>query len=218
MRIFANENVGIGILLASIPFINALLAFAEGFSGRVWAILLLPIQTFPLLLAVGLLGMIIFQLLKTIKKDRRPINILPLLLAPVVFFSALFSLPPGGFWFLQGFRYGVMQRVSMAEISEIAGIATTVVPNGSLILPPNIGGNRGEADNSNRWSDFVSRAPVGRLNKPFVVYHHDGTVQLEWGGALTGHWGLRVGHPVIRRDRDYYFIPMSENAAAYFTD
>jgi hypothetical protein len=206
------------IILASLPFVNAFLAFAQGLSNRYWHLFLFPVQIIPLLLTVVLFGATLFKITRAIFcRDHRRLSVLGLGIAPVVSFVAFLSLPPPDFWFLQGFRCGVLQRVSLSEIQEIATIAARIVPDGSLILPL-VGTGRGEPDNSARWNAFRSQAPIGNLSGKFVVYHRDGTVQLEWGGALTGHWGLRVGQPAARLERDSNFIPISEEIAAYFTD
>lgn len=207
-------------LLVAIPLLNAAISFAEGVSGRFWMVLMPPVQALLLLFAIVLIGLVVLSLFKTIfaQQDRRFRRVILLSSALVVFFAMLFTLPSGGFWFLQGFKFGLLQRFSLDELNEIAAVARQVVPEGSLILPADIGSQRGEPDNAQRWSDFISRVPVKHLNPRFVVYNRDGEIQIEWGGALTGHWGLRIGNTVSRGDRDTNFIPMSVNVAAYTTD
>lgn len=209
-----SREIWLAFALMAIPFLNTGFSFLSGISGFVWT-LLFPIEA---LIAVILIVAIVIRLILILLRKRVALRteLLLLIASPGIFILALFALPPPASTFLHGFRYGLLFRISIPEILQTAEVASTLVPNDSLIGPPEIR-NRGLPDNSVRWAEFIKRAPVNRLHPQFVVYNRDGTIQLEWGGALTGHWGIRISNDEYRRDRDYGYIPIGRNVAVFST-
>jgi len=39
---------------------------------------------------------------------------------------------------------------------------------------------------------LIDRTSLGKLDAPTVIFNHADAVEIDWGGALVGHWGIII--------------------------
>lgn len=39
---------------------------------------------------------------------------------------------------------------------------------------------------------MIERTSLGKLDAPTVIFNHADSVEIDWGGALVGHWGIII--------------------------
>lgn len=204
------------LLLISSPFISALISFIQGFSSRHF-LSPFPAEGVFFLFALIIAILLIVRLIEAWRKRcLNKFKFTRIAFSLVVFLTLVVCIPSSSYWFLLGFREGIIRRLSSDQLEQVATAIRHIVPVGGLMLPPTASKLRGGANNAEMWSAFLSEAPVDELPQPFVVYNRDNTIELEWGSSLTGHWGIRFSTPVIRKSRDIDFLPISSTVAVFY--
>jgi len=42
------------------------------------------------------------------------------------------------------------------------------------------------------WNALANSTPIGKLDSWMVIFNHADKVEIVWGGALAGHWGVII--------------------------
>lgn len=185
-------------VLCSVVFLLCLVAlpvidYAGGRSCMpLWApLVLLPAEIVPL--GIGFLAAIIL-VLTVIKSSlvRRhqlwAVGALTIVVAATLAFAHFSLYLPG---FLHGLRDRFVMKVGYPKMREFAkemsGTGTE-----ALIGRP-YPGSQATPEQRKRWDDLAARYPfLGWNDGAGVVIVRGGIVQLTWGSALVGHWGVQV--------------------------
>ena len=116
-------------------------------------------------------------------------------------------------WFLarSAFLLGLATRLhhlsNPAEIQSVAQTCLSALPSGGLVFGPRkmMGPRPEEAEESQRvWKSISSSSFIHLDGDTCVVSVRPPEVSFTWGGALPGHWGIRVNAPQ-GDTRGYYF-------------
>jgi hypothetical protein len=91
-----------------------------------------------------------------------------------------------------GFRQRILATVSPAELREIALVCSTVIPLDGRLPGPWNWSPADEPESRGTWNVLTNRTSLGKLDAPTVIFNHADAVEIDWGGALAGHWGIII--------------------------
>ena len=211
-------DVALWVFIIAVPFLNGGLAYLEGYKGGPFMLLMLPMQLFALLAALGCLLVLLVRFVLDLVAHRSPWSGAVLLSSFAGLILLVVLLPGFSVWFLAGLADGFERHISRPEVMKIAETARECLPNESVywspskrLSPP----NPDEAEIESR----LQQAPIAKLPGAFTIANHNEVVEIEWGGALVGHWGLRIAPGKVSvTPYDYAFRRIDDRLAAYYTD
>jgi len=193
-----------------------LLEYIGGRAGHPLHIFLIPLAIFPFLgwaifgiWALGWMAFLIFR-------RRRYVHILlsaTFIATSVVmprFLSRLLPTSP----FLKGFYSRISSQVTPDQLRAIAAQATKIMgaERTSLASPTKFSLWDEKADRP-LWTKLAATPGVDRLDQGLLIQSINGWIELEWGGALMGHWGIRIQSPEVSEIDDYaYWAPLPDIA------
>ena len=147
-----------------------------------------------------------------------------------IILSIMLILVTVGFWFtprllkhspfLLGFKHRVLRLSSPQELRQIASTARTYLSTDNSLPSP---------EHLFLWDEEVHRQIWEKMPKskilgseehwPLIVINDNGCIELSWGGALTGHWGIRIAEKIVKEDEfDWDYIQIEEDIAVYMSD
>jgi hypothetical protein len=91
-----------------------------------------------------------------------------------------------------GFRQRILSTVSPAELREIARVCSTAIPLDGRLPGPQNWSPSDEPEYRGKWNVLIERTSLGKLDAPTVIFNHADSVEIDWGGALVGHWGIII--------------------------
>jgi hypothetical protein len=94
--------------------------------------------------------------------------------------------------FQTGFRHKIQKTISAEELRTLAYVARSHIPVGGYIPGPAKLSLWTEAEHAKTWSILTNTTSLGKLDPWVVIAVRDDVVELSWGGALVGHWGLFI--------------------------
>jgi hypothetical protein len=109
--------------------------------------------------------------------------------------------------FLLGFAMRLRQLSSPAEITSASQLCLSLMPSGGRVYGPKkiFGPSPEEEENSKPiWKALDGYRFVHLLDDTCVIFVEPPNVDFTWGGALPGHWGIRV-----LGSRDTIVVPRS---------
>lgn len=108
----------------------------------------------------------------------------------ILLFILTFTVIPARI-FQIGFRARIQSTITPDELRQIGtAVHNTLLEDGRL---PGPGNNRwNEEDHGAQWQVLVKTTRIENLDPWMVIFKHSNTVELTWGGALVGHWGLVI--------------------------
>ena len=180
---------------ASFPMIE----YAGGLSGFPLCVGAFPAQIIPLLIQLFAIAALIIFLIRAVRnKSAKGVVAICLVVAIACFFCDWFISPVQ--FFKAGFRVRIHRTISPEELRTLARVARAEIPMGNIsfrpgegILPsPGKGSLWEEAEHRKMWDAVTNQTAIGKLDPGLVVCVSSNDVELSWGGALVGHWGLRI--------------------------
>lgn len=110
---------------------------------------------------------------------------------------SLFLLAVGFFtsranFFQMGFRHRIKSAISPAELREIARVCSDTLPLDGSLPGPTKRSLWNETEHRATWSALASSTSLGRLDSSMVIFNYAEKVEIVWGGALVGHWGIII--------------------------
>ena len=169
--------------------IDSLLDYVGGRAGFPLAIGFLPAGLLPwcgaIICGVGMVGFAVWFLIR-----KRRIGPVVLAFAILIAFWALPRMILPTKPFLMGFHHQVYSRTTVNDLRAVAVMARS---SGDFFLPgPGKWSLWEPAKHAAKWEELKKVPSFGRLDTSVVITAHDGIVQMNWGGALVGHWGIRI--------------------------
>lgn len=199
------------------PIVNPVMCYLDGRMGGYsifldWPLAWLLIIGFWLILLILRIGW------TTIKRPIAWKRIVFLACLPFIGLGIGWSIwkvsPPGAYWFLLGFKPALAERISIDEIRISASIAQGILDQEGAFCSPDKGLNSDHQQQ--QWEEFISEAPVSALPTPFCIFYRLEAIEFVWGGALIGHWGIRVHPSVSRYESDVAFIQFQDDIALFY--
>jgi|GEM_PF-1814830 len=213
-----NPHMKLCITLASLPILSLAASFLQGFVGR-YIVMPLPIEGILFLIGIVISVALVIRMAQCLVSQPRNGRAAASLFCFICIWMACIAfLPSSAGVFLMGFDKGVVQRLSEEDFIRIAQAAEHTIPVGSLILPPTAAKSRGEPNNAQLWSELFDRTPLAVLPQPFVVYNRGNRIEIEWGSALTGHWGVRLSKRAEQEPNDSVMLSVYPSVSVFYTN
>lgn len=173
------------VMLASLSY------FAISYiGGRMGMLELTLLGIVPFLLnPIALLCLLIVGLIALVKGRDRTTVVVCLGLAAV--FSMLpFLLNPEKL-FQAGVRDRVVSQVTPKELRQLATRVQAALPeNGSL--PGPMKKSLWSEEYRKQWEELVRDTEIEKLDPWMVIFNRNQSVEINWGGARSGHWGVTI--------------------------
>lgn len=212
-------DVALWVFVIAVPFLNGGVSYLDGYNGGHFIMLLSLVQLALLLMALVCLLVLLIRFILDLVASRSP-------WPGAVLLSSAFAglvlpiilLPSHSVWFLAGFAAGFDRRLAEPDILKVAEIARAYLPNQSVYRSPTKRLSPPNADEAGIES-HLRHAPLEKIPGAFTIANRNGVVEIEWGSALVGHWGLRIAPEKVSVDPyDYAFRQIDDRLAAYYTD
>jgi hypothetical protein len=192
-------------MLCVIAFLSTVslfvISYVGGRAGMPVSIAGLPAQIVPHLINTSCIGCLLLLLLLAMVKRKHVGATVTALLLSTAFAAAGFLFPPARLFKL-GFRERLQARLSVDELRQIARVfQQNAPPDGKLPGP----GKRSlwtEQEHAPFWTALTNSTSLGKLDSFIVIYKQPDNVELSWGGALIGHWGVRIKNAATATDGD----------------
>lgn len=94
--------------------------------------------------------------------------------------------------FLLGFRHRIQATISANELRQIAQEFEKNLPPKGFLPGPGKRSLWTAEEHAPFWTSMTNSTSLGKLDNWVVIYQHRDDVELSWGGALAGHWGVRI--------------------------
>jgi hypothetical protein len=99
-----------------------------------------------------------------------------------------------------GFRNQIKNVLKPEQFREIAHVSRKILTKDDFlpIRMPGPGNNLWNAKkHAENWKILTSSTAIERLDNSFVIFVHDSSVSISWGGALWGHWGVKIYDKIV---------------------
>jgi hypothetical protein len=91
-----------------------------------------------------------------------------------------------------GFRQRINSIVTPAELRQIAVASHALVPIDGHLPGPGKDTLWDESQHRRPWNALASSTAIRMLDPWLVIHNSTDSVELSWGGALVGHWGVII--------------------------
>lgn len=220
MQNLSRKSIFLCTFIGLTPLINVALGYLEGRSGGHFTLFVLPVILFPFLAMI----VCAFAMLRSIGRDMvrgRSVWAKSTLLAVsfVVFTLLVAHTPSYSLCFLKGFRDCLFSRLTEAQMYHIADCVRTRVPEGTVLRERSPGSAAPPPSSAAAWEALAKSTETGLLPQQFAVINNENCVEIEWGSALSGHYGLRIAPDNVERSEyDNTYVPVNERIAAFDQD
>jgi hypothetical protein len=109
----------------------------------------------------------------------------------LLFFALGIALAPARV-FQAGFREKIRSTVSPDELRAIARVCHEKLPPHERLPGPKKWSLWNETEHRPQWNILVESSALGKLDPSLIIFNNEDTVEISWGGALVGHWGLII--------------------------
>ena len=198
MRRFGQSLCAI-VGIATISFY--MISYIGGRQGMPLSVVGLPAQIIPSLLSLVCLGCLLVTLIVAlIRRRERPVALATAGLA-LLFFMLVFAVAPATV-FQNGFRSRIKSTLTPDELREIALVVHETLPEGGRLPGPEKRSLWDEDKHRTQWGLLVETTAIAELDPWMLILKHPDSVELSWGGALVGHWGVIIDTGTEQRDGD----------------
>ena len=171
--------------------VTQILSYVGGRLGMPLAVGGLPAQLIPVLLQLlCLFALVILLVLNRTRRANAVILAVGLLIAGLCFLGGCAVKPVSVF--REGFKHRIQHTISPEELRELARVARSQIPVDGWLPGPAKWSLWTEEEHRKPWDVLTNRTALGKLDPRVVVAIRDDAVELSWGGALVGHWGLLI--------------------------
>jgi hypothetical protein len=189
--------------------------FLGGYRGFHLSVSLFPAILIPFLFAAIFTLIVLVRAIWSIIRLRSIVRSIIIILATLGFW-----LTPRIFFnedaYLLGFKYRVQRLSSSQELREIADKARELLIEQRWLPGP--GKNLWEEEVHAELWEKMPKSKIISGNTNFVVISVDDNydVNLSWGGALVGHWGIRIAEGNVEQSKyDAAYIMLEKDIAVY---
>jgi len=122
--------------------------------------------------------------------------------------------------FMLGFRNRVLKLSSPQELHGIAAKARILLNEEKHLPGP---GRIWLPEKKEKYSDLWKKIPESKLftshnSRVCISVSDNNDVEIFWGGALIGHWGIRISdYPLERKTYDNEFVSIEPNLVLFFS-
>lgn len=150
-----------------------------------------PAQILPMLMSLFCLASLIVSLIMALIKRNAAGKALSFLAFSLFLFVINFAIVPASS-FQAGFRQKISSSVSPGELREIARVCHETLPVPSSLPGPGKKSLWDESEHKAKWNVLMNSTSLGKLDPSLTIFNSPDSVELAWGGALVGHWGLVI--------------------------
>jgi hypothetical protein len=150
-----------------------------------------PAEFVPVsLILFSIIGLLVLCVVTLVKNANRRLAFSMLVLSLLFVASVLVVAPFRVFQI--GFRHRINSTISPAELREIARVCSNVLPIDARLPGPKKWSLWNETEHRTAWDAMVNSTALGKLDSSLIIFNHANTVEIAWGGALVGHWGVII--------------------------
>jgi len=166
-------------------------SYAGGRTGEPISIFNLPVELAPYLLNLFCLLALLVLLLTAIVKRKQTRAALIAFAFSTMIVALGFVIPPIKA-FQVGFSHRITASISAGELRQIAQEFEKNVPPKGFLPGPGKRSLWTAEEHAPIWTKMTNATSLVKLDNWVVIYKHSDDVELSWGGALAGHWGVRI--------------------------
>lgn len=179
-----------GIVFAA-TFSFFAISYIGGRLGMPLSIGMLPAQIVPVLIILfSTIALLVICVVTLVKGRNRRLAFSMLALSLLFSVSGLVVAPAKIFQI--GFRHGIKSTISSAELREIARVCSNTLPLNGRLPGPKKWSLWNETEHRATWNALVNSTSLGKLDSSMVIFNYADEVEIAWGGALVGHWGVII--------------------------
>jgi hypothetical protein len=169
----------------SIALLHAV-SYADGRRGTISLLLSIGVALVALGSTAALFVLVVVAL---VRRRQRRLVIGCLALALLVFLAN--GLVPPVELFRIGFRHRLQATITPEQLRQIAIKCSELMPQEGQLPGP--GKNLWvEAEHAATWAALTNATAIGKLDPSLCIYNHTDEIEILWGGALAGHWGVVI--------------------------
>jgi hypothetical protein len=150
-----------------------------------------PAEIAPILMSVFCLGSLVVLFVIGLVKSRPVAKTLSALGVSLLIAALGFAVAPAKV-FQIGFRQRIRSTVSASELREIARVCRETLPLETRLPGPGKTTLWNESENRAQWNALLRSTALGKLDPSLTIVNGREAVEISWGGALVGHWGLVI--------------------------
>ena len=179
------------LVVALSTICQLVISYEGGRAGMPISIFNLPAEIVPYFINFACAVSLLVLLFMAMAKRKQVIVALFALLLSIGFAAVGFITPPIKVFQL-GFRERIKATLSADELRQIARVFQENAPTNGFLPGPRKGSLWTENEHGPLWTKMTNSTSLGKLDDWVVVFKHPDEVELSWGGALVGHWGVRI--------------------------
>lgn len=107
-----------------------------------------------------------------------------------LFFLIIFTVQQARI-FQIGFRTRIESQITPEELRQIAASVQNLLPENGRIAGPEKNFSTTK-DERRQWEILSDTTAIEKLDQWMVIFNNPQTVGISWGGALIGHWGIKI--------------------------
>ena len=177
------------VVLATVS--SYLMEYVAGRRGTPFSIGGLPGQVAPILISLFCLASLVLLLVIALIKRRPAAKTVSVLTLSFLIFVLSFAVVPMKV-FRAGFRQRIKSTVSPDELRALARLCHEKMPLHGRLPGPEKMSLWNEQEHRPLWNVLLGATSLGKLDPSLTIFNNTDTIEIAWGGALAGHWGLII--------------------------
>jgi len=165
-------------------------SYIGGRQGDPLSVWLFPAEMFPILVAFLSVFILVILFFVALGRGREQCAVSLLSGCAMLFFISMFAFPPREV-FQMGFRARIQSTITPDELRQIGIVVQSMLPEDGRLPGPqkNLWD---EKEHGAQWQRLLKTTQIGKLDPWMVIVKSSDKVNLTWGGALAGHWGVVI--------------------------
>jgi hypothetical protein len=179
------------IFVATVSFFA--MEYISGRAGMPLALLSVPFpaQIIPVLIILfSSLTLAALCIVTLVQRSNRRLAFSMLVLSWLILLPGFVITPAKVFQI--GFRQRINSTISPAELREITRACSNVLPINGRLPGPKKWSLWNETEHRAAWDALENSTALGKLDSSMLIFNHADSVEIAWGGALPGHWGVII--------------------------
>lgn len=178
-----------------------ILSYAQGRAGRWFSVFGFPAGIIPLLMNIScLIVLCVLSLVALVKRQQARLALAALSISTLLVVTEFIVSPARVFQF--GFRQRIQGTLSAEELRQIARVCHDTLPIDGMLPGPEKHSLWTEQEHRPIWVTLTNSSSLGKLDPSMVIFNRSDAVELSWGGALVGHWGVRIQNEPVTNAGD----------------
>jgi hypothetical protein len=214
--IIKRQRIAISVIIISAMLLASyVLVFSGGFSGLYFLVGIMPAGMIPIFSAFIFTVLVFKNGVQSINKRQRIVLSVIIIIVTLSFWRVPKLFPHS--LFLVGFKYRILKISSPQELREIAANARKILVKQRNLPSP---------DKTWLWEENIHRSLWEQMPNYKILSDNDhyvsisvsdsNSVDIIWGGALTGHHGIRIGEGNTKKiESDFEFFLIDKDIAIF---